>query len=109
MFVISEAEAAAIRAALEQRGELFAVIELRRLFPGIANNMHARACVRAIAGWKPVPLARKEDRPSPTKQRPVMQGDRLPRQSPRPHLSDRWGPYEPPEQQRQAPAAVPQQ
>jgi hypothetical protein len=38
MFVISEAEAAAIRAAFEERGEFAAAIELRRHFPGITDN-----------------------------------------------------------------------
>jgi len=33
MFVVDEATAAAIRAALQQGGELSAVIELRRHFP----------------------------------------------------------------------------
>ena len=28
--------------------------ELRRHFPLIADNAHARLCVRAIAGWKPL-------------------------------------------------------
>jgi len=36
MFVVSEAEAAAIRAVFDQRGELSAAIELRRLSPGRA-------------------------------------------------------------------------
>ena len=35
MFVVSEADAAAIRTAFEQRGELSAAVELRRRFPGI--------------------------------------------------------------------------
>jgi hypothetical protein len=34
VFCISEAEATATRTAFEQRGELSAVVELRRLFPG---------------------------------------------------------------------------
>ena len=57
MFV-NEAEAAAIRAAYEQGGELAAAVELRRLFPGLANNENTRICARTIAGWKPlaVPL-----------------------------------------------------
>jgi hypothetical protein len=38
MFVVSEWDAAAIRAAYERGGELSAAIELRRLFPGLANN-----------------------------------------------------------------------
>jgi DNA polymerase-4 len=37
MFVVTEAEVTAIRTAFEQRGELSAVIELRRLFPGFAD------------------------------------------------------------------------
>jgi hypothetical protein len=56
MFVVSEADAAAIRAAFEQRGELSAAIELRQRFPGITDNAQARACARTIAGWKPLPL-----------------------------------------------------
>ena len=54
MFAISEAEAAAIRAAFEQRGEFAAAIELRRLFPGIIDNAQARECARTIAGWQPL-------------------------------------------------------
>ena len=57
MFAITEAEAAAIRAAFEQSGELSAVVELRRLFPGVTDNAQARECVRTIfAAWKPLPL-----------------------------------------------------
>jgi hypothetical protein len=54
MFVVTEAEAAAIRATFEQQGELSAAIELRRLYPGITDTMQARACARTIAGWKPL-------------------------------------------------------
>ena len=56
MFSVTEAEAAAIRAAYEQRGELSAAVELRRRFPGIVDNVQARECARIIAGWKPLPL-----------------------------------------------------
>jgi hypothetical protein len=58
MFVVTEADAAAIRAAFERGGELLAAVELRRLFPGIGDNAEARRCARTIAGWKPlaVPL-----------------------------------------------------
>jgi hypothetical protein len=56
MFVVTEAEAAAIRAAFVRGGELSAAVELRRLFPGITDNMQARECARTIAGWKPLPL-----------------------------------------------------
>ena len=56
MFVVTEAEAAAIRNAFEQRGEFAAAVELRRLFPGVTDNDTARQCVRTIAGWRPLPL-----------------------------------------------------
>ena len=52
MFCVSEAQAAIIRTAFEQRGELSAVVELRRLFPGIDNIAWARECVRSIADWR---------------------------------------------------------
>ncbi len=51
MFALSEADAAAIRDAFEHGGELAAAVELRRLFPGLANNENARTCARSIAGW----------------------------------------------------------
>jgi hypothetical protein len=55
MFVVTEADATAIRAIFYQEGELSAAIELRRRFPGIADNAKARACARTIAGWTPLP------------------------------------------------------
>jgi hypothetical protein len=55
MFVVSEAEAAAIRAAFDRGGEFSAAVELRRLFPAISDNVQARECARTIAGWKPLP------------------------------------------------------
>jgi hypothetical protein len=55
MFLVTEADADAIRAIFNQEGELSAVIELRRRFPGITDNAKARTCVRTIAGWKPLP------------------------------------------------------
>jgi len=45
----------AIRRAFNESGELAAVVELRRHFPLIQDNEQARACVRTIAGWKPLP------------------------------------------------------
>jgi hypothetical protein len=57
MFVVTEAEAAAIRAVYQQRGEFSAALELRRLFPGITDNAQAREWARSIAGWKPMSLA----------------------------------------------------
>jgi hypothetical protein len=64
MFVVTEADEAAIRAIYQQRGEFAAAIELRRRFPGITDNAQARECVRTIAGWKP---------PRPVKRMPKVQ------------------------------------
>ena len=55
MFVVTEADAAAIRAIFNEHGELSAAIELRRLFPGITDYARARECARTIAGWTPLP------------------------------------------------------
>ena len=55
MFVVTEAQAAMLRTAYEQRGEFSATVELRQLFPGITDNAQARECVRTIAGWPPLP------------------------------------------------------
>jgi hypothetical protein len=54
MFSVDETTAAAIRQAYES-GELPAIVELQQHFPGITDNESARRCVRAIAGWKPLP------------------------------------------------------
>jgi hypothetical protein len=54
MFSVDDATAAAIRRAFEESGELTAVVELRRHFPGITDNAAARRCVRMIATWKPL-------------------------------------------------------
>ena len=58
MFLVTEADADAIRAIFNQEGELSAAIELRRRFPGITDNAKARAHARIIAGWKPLPSPR---------------------------------------------------
>jgi hypothetical protein len=55
MFAVDEPTAEAIRRAFHDSGELSAVVELRRYFPLIRDNEQARACVRTIAGWKPLP------------------------------------------------------
>ena len=57
MFIVTEADADAIRAAFFDEGELSAVVELRRRFPGITDNAEARRCVQTIAGCKPLPPA----------------------------------------------------
>ena len=62
MFVLTEAQAAEIRTAYEQHGEFSAVVELRRLFPGVGDISWARECVRTIAGWQPL-LTRPAVRP----------------------------------------------
>ena len=68
MFVVSEDDAATICAAFDRGGELAAAIELRRLFPAITDNEHARRCARTIAGWTPLtqPL-RSARKPKPTR------------------------------------------
>ncbi len=55
MFMVTEADADAIRKVFHEQGELSAAIELRRRFPGITDNAKARTCARTIAGWKPEP------------------------------------------------------
>jgi hypothetical protein len=55
MFIVTEADTAAIRAVFEKEGELSAAIELRRRFPGVTDNTKARVCARTIAGWAPLP------------------------------------------------------
>jgi hypothetical protein len=55
MFAVSETDATAIRDAFNRGGELLAVVELRRLFPALANNENTRICARTIASWQPQP------------------------------------------------------
>ena len=57
--MVSETDAAAIRVAYERGGDLLAAVELRRLFPGIADTEEASACARTIAGWPPLPPLRE--------------------------------------------------
>ena len=64
MFVVSEAEAAAIRAAFDRDGELAAAVVLRRLFPGITGTAQARECARTIAGWTPLRPVKRMPKPS---------------------------------------------
>jgi hypothetical protein len=61
--VITDADAAAIRAVYEQRGEFAAATELRRLFPGVTDNAQARECARTIAGWKPLRPVKRMPKP----------------------------------------------
>ena len=55
MFAVDDAAADAIRRAYEDGGELDAVVEFRRHFPLVQDNVQARSCVHAIASWKPKP------------------------------------------------------
>jgi hypothetical protein len=55
MFLVTEADADAIRAIFYQEGELSAAIELRHRFRGVTDNAQARAHVRTIVGWKVAP------------------------------------------------------
>ncbi len=63
MFVVTEADAAAIRAIFRESGEFAAAIELRRLFPGVTDNAQARECARTIAGWKPLRPVKRMPKP----------------------------------------------
>jgi hypothetical protein len=67
VFVLTEEQATTIRTAYEQRGEFSAAVELRQLFPGIADIARARECVRTIAAWKPLPKQLRPVRLRPAK------------------------------------------
>jgi hypothetical protein len=54
-FVVTDADAAAIRTAFYQGGEFAAAVELRRRLPGVPDNARAREYARTIAAWKPLP------------------------------------------------------
>jgi hypothetical protein len=62
MFAIDELTAEAVRRALNESGELAAIVELRRHFPLIGDNAKASVCVRAIASWGPPPALDRDDR-----------------------------------------------
>jgi len=68
MFMVSEADAAAIHEAFEQGGELAAAVEFRRRFPGITDNEKAREFALTILGWHsadvpPAPAKTRRRRP----------------------------------------------
>ena len=54
-FVVTEREAAGLRAVFYETGEFSAAVELRRLYPGIGSLAQARESVRTIAGWEAPP------------------------------------------------------
>jgi hypothetical protein len=56
MFVVTDADAAAIRTAFNQGGEFSVAVELRRRFPGIADNAKARIYARTIAACLSAPI-----------------------------------------------------
>jgi hypothetical protein len=63
MFMVSADEAAAIRAAFNEGGELSAAVEVRRLFRGIEDMDKARECARIIAGRTPLPTVPSAGQP----------------------------------------------
>jgi hypothetical protein len=77
MFAVDEAAAAAIRRVFAEEGELSAIVELRRRFPGVALGPRARECVRIIAGWTPPP--EPTDRVVPLRPRRSQPPGRRPR------------------------------
>ena len=54
MFSVDEATAEAIRRTLNESGELAAVVEFQRRFPGITDMKRAAEMVRRIARWQPL-------------------------------------------------------
>lgn len=54
MFLVNDADVEAIRIAFQTDGEFAAVVEFRRRFPGITDPDQAHACVRNIAGMRPL-------------------------------------------------------
>ena len=71
MFCVSEAQAAVIRTAFEQRGKLSAVAELRRLFPGVAMRRFLPpsrvAAAETKASHEVMELVRKDIRAEPSR------------------------------------------
>jgi hypothetical protein len=55
MFAVDGPPAEAIRRLFNKSGELSAVVELHRHLPVVSDNEQARACVRTVASWKPLP------------------------------------------------------
>ena len=57
MFLVDEATAEAIRRAWNEHGELAAIVELQRHFPGagVSGQPNAQRCVYAIVGWVRLP------------------------------------------------------
>jgi hypothetical protein len=60
MFSISDKNIASIQAAFERGGEMSAMVEVRRIFPGIPHNAESRRIALIIAGWEAIPTNRRE-------------------------------------------------
>ena len=58
MFLVTAADAAAIRAAYDEGGERAAVVKHMRLFPAITHPARALRCVRILVNWKPLTMPR---------------------------------------------------
>ncbi len=71
MFMVSEAEALAVREAWLTGGEAAASQALRGLFAGLPDNAETRASAVAIAGWVAPPkvISPRISRPSQTRSR----------------------------------------
>ena len=94
MFVVIEAEAAAIRAAFDRGGEFLAAVELRRLFPGIADTAHARECARTTARLEVAAAASAQAAASPqaaaiasAQNTPVLAAKRMSTRAPPPTMA----------------------
>lgn len=64
MFVVTEAESAAIRAAMQTGGDVAAAAQARKLFPGL-DPAAARSAARIIAAWTPLPVPASPGRRAP--------------------------------------------
>jgi hypothetical protein len=61
MFMVSEADAAAIRTMFNAEGAFIAALELRRRFPGVTGNADAPEGAPTIATWRPIVMQLRFD------------------------------------------------
>jgi len=78
MFMVSDAEIAAVMAALRNGGEFAATQEARRMWPALGVEQ-ARECVRTITTWKP--RAEPQEKCTPSIALDPARGHWLPRRS----------------------------
>jgi hypothetical protein len=65
MFLVTEADTVAVRAALQDGGDLAAAAEVRKRFLGVTDAAAARTIARIIAGWAPLPIPSSHAPPRP--------------------------------------------